>query len=257
MITSPDDAFHTTFTVRGYEIGPDTCITPGAFVLLLLEAAGQHAYHLGISLEKLQAENTTWVLNRLRVRFSHWPTVRDEVLVSTWPSGVDKMGAYREFLVKLNGQVIAWGTSSWAIIDSTTRKARPMPAEVRNLHPESPRKALTYATRIVRSLKEAEHEARYRVRESDLDANNHLNSVHYIHWALEAIPEAERVSLRLKELDVLFRAEARLDDEVVSRTVRVVGEKEQTWRHALVHDEDGRELARVETTWNQESGIRN
>ncbi len=249
MITPPENAHRTQFTVRGYEIGKESRITPGAFVLLLLEAAGQHAFKLGMSLETLHEQNIAWVLNRIRVRFSAWPKVREEIKVTTWPSGVDRMGAYRDYLVHANGQIIAWGTSSWAIIDSTTRKAVPMPDNVRNLHPNTPVRALTYAERIVRGLKQAEHEVKFRVREEDLDTNHHLNSVHYVNWAMEAIPGDVREGKCLRDLDILFRAEALYHDTVTSKTALESSEQKQVWRHLLIRETDQHELARVESTW--------
>src|SRR5512144_2138766 len=64
-------------------------------------------------------------------------------------------------------------------------------------------------------------------------------------WTLEALPRefpGERV---LREIDVQFRHECRLDDPVASRTEA----KNGVFHHSVIRVDDGRELVRARSVW--------
>jgi acyl-ACP thioesterase len=54
-------------------------------------------------------------------------------------------------------------------------------------------------------------------RLSDLDINGHVNNAQLLGWTLEALPREVSGKPALREIDVQFRHECRLDDLVTSR----------------------------------------
>ena len=56
--------------------------------------------------------------------------------------------------------------------------------------------------------------AKYRVRVSDLDINQHVNNTKYAQWILDSIPYELHKVLLLKAYSVNFLAETHLGDEV-------------------------------------------
>jgi acyl-ACP thioesterase len=84
------------------------------------------------------------------------------------------------------------------------------------------------------------------VRRSDHDFNDHVNNVHYVEWALEAVPESFRERLTTC-LDIVFRQSAHAGDELESR-VEIVDDS--TLRHAIVRKSDEALLATAETGWS-------
>ncbi len=65
-------------------------------------------------------------------------------------------------------------------------------------------------------------------------------------WAIEGMAREVWQSSRVAELEVQYRAECMLGSAVLSR-VQPAGEG--TFLHAIVREEDGRELARLATRW--------
>ena len=58
-------------------------------------------------------------------RLTRLPEWEDSIIVKTWPNGTDKLFALRNFDVSYpDGSHIASATSSWLILDRTTKKVQ-------------------------------------------------------------------------------------------------------------------------------------
>ncbi|MFM6927937.1 MAG: acyl-[acyl-carrier-protein] thioesterase, partial [Bdellovibrio sp.] len=67
--------------------------------------------------------------------------------------------------------------------------------------------------------------ARFRVRNSDLDINQHVNNCKYAQWILDSIPYDLHKSLKLNSYSVNFLAETYLGDKVeVDRSVQTAND---------------------------------
>ena len=75
--------------------------------------------------------------------------------------------------------------------------------------------------------------------------NNHVNNAVYPLWASEAVPSDFRLGKQISELEVAFKKECRLGEQVV-----VLSEiNEHETRHRIVAQGDNRELALVRIVW--------
>ena len=81
--------------------------------------------------------------------------------------------------------------------------------------------------------------------EDGADINDHVNNVHYVEWALEALPVPFR-SRSVRELDIVFRQAAHAGDELEARTEIVDG---ANLRCAIVRPADGALLATAALTF--------
>jgi medium-chain acyl-[acyl-carrier-protein] hydrolase len=237
------------YTVHTYEVDAFGQLAVPALTGFLAETAGRHATALGVGLDVLMAGGVTWVLVRQRVELVRPIRLHQEVLVETWPSGIDRLAALRDFVVRgADGAELARATSQWYVLDLATRRPRP-PRTV--LDPgrfrldEAPR-ALRFQDGKLDALERWEAERRFEVRYADIDQNQHVNNGSYVSWALETVPREVWQSSRLAELEVQFRAEALLGDAVRSRLAVAGG---GAFTHGIAREEDGRELARLVTRW--------
>jgi len=78
--------------------------------------------------------------------------------------------------------------------------------------------------------------------------SDHANNVSVIAWSLEALPDEFALGGRLAELEVEFRAESRHGERIAVLVQREPGEA-PAFRHTLVREGDGREIARVRSVW--------
>src|SRR5512136_2711812 len=112
-----------TFPVRLIEIDAHGTLAVGALCDYLQEAAGNHAGSLGLSVASLMERHLTWVLSRLRLRIERQPAAGERLEVRTWPTGVERLFALRDFeVLDEQGHRVAAAVSAWLIIDTAARR---------------------------------------------------------------------------------------------------------------------------------------
>jgi acyl-ACP thioesterase len=211
--------------VRTGDTSPHGLTTPPALCGYLQDAAGLHAEHLGFGRAAMRAEGRAWVLAYLRLAVMRPPRWRERLTLHTWPSGVERLFATREFVLTRADEAadtdapLVRATSAWAMLDlSRRRPVRPTGALL-NLEPPDRPHALPHAFgRLPLPDDDAAdpgadlHAARFPVRVGDLDVNEHVNNVRYVAWAVDALPAAVPMGHRLRALEVQFRAEMTLGE---------------------------------------------
>ena len=188
-----DKQFVERVRIPSYLCAPDDRIGFDGVASLLQEAAWQHARRLGFAFTE---ENVTfyWVLYRLRMRFHQRPQWDDQVTVTTWPSGMERLYALREFHIDdERGNRMVDVSSAWIILDAARRRpARPqhhLPED--RIHDQHLLELPTGKTALI--PEETVHAALegatwHHVRPSDTDRNQHVNNARYAQWIQDGVP---------------------------------------------------------------------
>ncbi len=235
----------TTFTVHSFDADAFGHLAPAALAGYLQEAAGRSASLFGWSLAELQRRGLTWVLAREHIVLDEPLRLGDTLEVETWPSGLDRLAAMRDFRVFLNGREVGRALTAWIALDLATRRpVRPSTILPEPFHRQT--EHVLPAAVPLAALGDASIDRRFQVRFGDIDANLHVTNASYVAWALEAVDEAAWRRERASALDVQFLAECNLGALVRSRSAL---ERPGVRVHSIVREEDGKELARARTTW--------
>lgn len=158
----------------------------------LLEAAGTSADRLGLGTNRLLEQyGTTWVLTRLSIMMDYLPTYVDNLIIETWIEGNAHMLSIRNFRLyvkKEEGNLLIGQCSSiWTLINMTTRQVDTaafadsawdgaVDGERLNM-PRAPR---------LGKIEEPTSVMQHTIRYTDLDFNNHCNSIKYLQFMLNA-----------------------------------------------------------------------
>jgi medium-chain acyl-[acyl-carrier-protein] hydrolase len=231
--------FREAARVRASEIGPAGTMRLPALLDLFQEAAGNSATSLGWASDTLLAEGKTWVLSRFHLRLLALPAWRDEIVVETWPSGVARVFALREFRATASdGRLLAEATSAWLLVAVPSKKPLRPPAEIVAAAAGTPPRVIGDAFEpLAAPGPDAARGPQTRIGRFDLDLNAHANNVAIFRALLESLPETPPPF----SLEAEFRGEAFEGDLLAGRTDEVGGER----RVALVRVADGREIARA------------
>ena len=111
-----------SFAVHTYEVDAFGTLAVPALSGYLSEVAGLHAGELGVGLDALMARGLTWVLVRQRIENPVPVRLGDTIEIETWPSGIDRLAAVREFVVRRGDEEVARATTQWFVLDVATRK---------------------------------------------------------------------------------------------------------------------------------------
>jgi acyl-CoA thioesterase FadM len=235
-----------TFTVHSFDADAFGYLAPASLAGYLQEAALRSSAVLGYGLADLNCQGLTWVLVREQVVLDVPLRLGDVVEVVTWPSGLDRLAALRDFRILRSGVEVGRALTTRLAIDLATRRpVRPNRVLPERLHAQAEH-VLSPSTQPLPVLSEAAIDRRFQVRFADIDTNLHATSATYVAWALEAVEEATWRGERMTALDVQFLTECNLGSRVRSLS-GLEGDGKRL--HAIVREEDGKELARLRTTW--------
>jgi acyl-ACP thioesterase len=231
--------FREAARVRASEIGPDGAMRLPALLDLFQEAAGNSATSLGWASDTLLAQGKTWILSRFHLRLRALPAWREEIAVETWPSGVHRVFALREFRATgSDGRLLAEATSAWLLVAVPSKTPLRPPAEIAAAAEGAPSRVIADAFEPLAAPASGAAEGPHtRIGRFDLDLNAHANNVAIFRALLEGL-EAVPPPFAL---EAEFRGEAFEGDVLVPRA----DHEGSARRIALLRASDDKEIARA------------
>jgi acyl-ACP thioesterase len=200
------------FFVHSYDADMEGRLSVPAAFRMLQEAAWRHAEDLSFGYTHLNERGQMWVLTRIRAVFYTPPRWGDEILVETWPAGLKRLFALRDFRIYgASGETAAEASSSWVILD--TEKARPVrPERVLDLSEADipPPTGVEAPGKLeCPDSEEASIEQTKDTVYSDFDVQKHVNNVQYLSWMIDAVGVESLRSLYPTRVDLSLLQEIR------------------------------------------------
>ena len=217
----------------------------------LQSAASNHARALGVALEYLQSSGHTWVLAQLKIHMHDYPKQDALVRIHTWPAGIDRLYALREFRIQDgDGRLYGRAGSAWLIIDVERRRPVRVEPFGKAIHQTSHEEDISANLNKLQAPERPTCNRVFHVRYRDMDVNQHVNNVSYVEWALESLPASILVSGSLRDLEVNFLGEAHLGDRVVSQA-QPSDESGNAFIHQIIRSDSGESLFRAKSVWEE------
>jgi len=243
--------YEKVYRIPVYDIGADGRLNTHSLFNYLQDIASEHAVKLKFGKDDLMKENRFWVLSRIAADIKIWPEWEETVIVKTWPRGTDKLFALRDYSVCYpDGRLIASASSSWLVVDRTSRRVQRPDNVLSHINAEMP--VEQSLGRNAGKLEPVDSDYKvtdtFRVKVSDLDINLHTNNVGYLKW----ITDSYDIDFRMKNIpvtvEVNYMAESRWDDEL---TIRISEDKNHPllFSHSVFRNADNAELCRLRIEW--------
>ena len=191
-------------------------LKPAAFMDLAQEAAGLHAVELGFGYEDLIKNNTAWILSRVNIKFVDTPLWRDDVTLTTWHKGANRLFFLRDFIMTdKDGKERVKATTSWLVLNLETRRLvrDPMLMEEGTVCTENVIETPADKVQMPKDVP-AELVLEHAVAYSDVDMNNHTNNAMYMQWAMDAVDYEIASAKAVKEITINFNRETKAGDVV-------------------------------------------
>lgn len=193
------------------------------------EAAGHHARDLGVGREELSRQGCLWVLSRCRMQIDRYPAWGQKVTVQTWPCGVERVFALREFeFLSDAGERLGSGISAWLIL--TQEKHRPMrPGPIMQAVPPTRAAARPEAVTDKQANPVGLSDLRlFSVRYSDLDVNRHVNNAAYVRWILDSFDAPRHDRFEIAAIRIDYISETHLGEPILVKAQTVEADGSQT-----------------------------
>lgn len=145
-----------------------------------------------------------------------WPRWNDRIRVETWVRPADGAFAVRDFSIfSESGVLIGEATTSWLRLHAETHK--PIREPLTDFEPGTDQCSFD-AEKIPVRTSNLTTLARFEVRNSDIDGNQHVNNTRYSQWVLDAVPISAHAQYVLDEYSVNFLSETKLGDAIDVQT---------------------------------------
>lgn len=234
------------YTIHSYESDMSARATVVALLQYMQESAWNHAEHLQLGFSHLSPKGLAWVLARLSLKITQLPHWHQSINLETWPSGRDKLFAYRDFRISTgDGEPLAIGSTTWLVIDIKRRRPQRTDSYFQMEQWQAER-VFPEFTGKVPPLERADAVSSRHVYFSHLDVNGHVNNVKYLDYVVDSFGHDFLVKHHLKSLEMNFLAEALYGDVIDIKTQQT---GDLGYLHSLQHQVKGDELCRLATTW--------
>jgi len=180
---------------------------------MLQDAAAIHAEMIGLGMVDMMRKGCFWVVVQQKLKMDCWPLWQKTVEIKTWIRPLSGAKNYRDFEIFVDGKKIGESVFSFMLLDSKTRKPI-WPDFILEFGKFCRKDNLILIPKRIESPEELEFKGNINVRISDLDVNNHVNNVKYTQWVLDSIPLEYHKKANLREYEINFIAETRLEDSV-------------------------------------------
>ena len=183
---------------------------------LAQEAANTHAATLGFGYDDLIQSRTAWVLSRVNIHFLKSPLWRDEVTLTTWHKGLERLFFLRDFiLTDKEGNECIKATTSWIVLNLDTRRLVRDPKLMDEGTTCSDNALETPAGKVQMPKDiEAKFVMDHIVSYSDVDLLGHTNNAMYMHWAMDVVGYEVTENREVKSWTINFNNEIKPQEDV-------------------------------------------
>ena len=242
------EKYQETLSIKSYQTNQYGKASIASIFNILIEAAWAHAQVMDWGYDSLKSNHLFWVLSRMYFQVEKYPAWQDQITLSTWSAGTDGMYAYREYIVENErGELLLRASSAWLILDMETRKIFRL-SDYRQTFPKFTHPGACRNPKRIKPDVHAQKLNFYPVLFSDLDINEHFNSVKYVERVLDDFGVAFLNSHEPAELEVNYLKEGQAGDSIaVTRTQ--LSENEHL--NCLVRESDGADLCVMRIVWRE------
>lgn len=175
---------------------------------MILDVAGLDANVKGCGISAISEQDHTWVISRMAVEWARLPESFEQLEIKTWVSTVNRLMSTRNFsILDAAGEQIGVCSTLWAMIDINTRQAVDLREHYRALIVDVP--APIMSLRKMPKPDPVTTELSHTICYSDIDFNNHTNTLRYIELMCNTLPLEWFEKHFIKRFDVHFLEEAR------------------------------------------------
>ncbi len=205
-----------TFRIESYVCdfrGKATLPILGNFIL---QAATMHAQERGFGYEDVSKDAVAWVLSRLSIDIYEYPNHNETFTVETWIEDVMKFFTQRCFKFRNGeGKEIGYARSIWAGINTKTRRPVDLTvwrADMFDYVDNTIDCPVDKPSKIPAA--DGDPIMGYSVRYSDIDINNHMNSIKYIEHTVDIFDLKFFKSNNIRKFEIAYLGEGGFGDKL-------------------------------------------
>lgn len=208
---------------------------------LFNDVSNEQTLLLGFDVPTLNAQGLTWMLHKLHIVVNRVPGQGDTVRFETWPSGIDRFFAFRDYRVLSgDGDVLIHATSEWMVIDINRRCPVRLPACVTENAASCVDivREITFDVDTKNMPGEYENSRYFTATYDNIDFNKHVTQATYVRWVTNSLSYEFLKGHELREVEIVYEHEVLPDNKVNSEN-HVIEENGKVKVYHRVRNEEG------------------
>ena len=216
----------------------------GAYIL---DAAGMAAKLRGFGMNDMHERGLAWVTSRIAIEMKEYPREYETISIETWVEDCGSLFTTRNFLIyNAQKEVIGQASTLWSMIDFNTRKMVDLQksTDLGNhvVTTQNPLFTIQKPKRVdYKTISEPTHT--HRVVVSDIDMNQHVNSMKYLQWVVDTLSLDEIINCTIKRIDINYLREA-----LYNQNIQIYSETTEENRKFELRNEEGVACCRIQLT---------
>jgi medium-chain acyl-[acyl-carrier-protein] hydrolase len=203
------------FKVHTFDADFNNRIKLSSIFNFMQDAASNNANQLKFGFNDLSEKGQTWVLSRALIKIFDSVSFNDDIVVETWPKGVDRLFALRDFnLYNVAGKLIGIATTAWLLIDIKTLRPTRLNDFNHKIPPVTVKPAIDMVPDKITPCPGKEIAGEFTAGYSDIDLNRHVNNVKYIEYILDSFSEDFYANKKISSLQINFLSELKLGEKI-------------------------------------------
>ena len=172
------------------DVGLDGRLCHKGALRLLQEAAAVDSQNCGYGLLNAEESGVCWILTGWRIQLMKRPLWRTPLSAETWPRTMDGFLSDRDFRIFSGDELVAQATSRWCLVSTHPGRVTRVTDTIRGAYILDSQAVFSEALHTNgRSGPSAEETFSCVIGRRDIDTNHHVNNLHYLDYALEALPQ--------------------------------------------------------------------
>lgn len=269
--------YTATYTVPSSRLDPKCRFSLDGVLSLTQDLAASHYGSGGLSIPHLQRKGLTWVITKQHFEFSEYPLWLDTIEAATWAKPVKGPFCYRDFTMRYAPQgkkaslgaalaqehsiadqhtPLCAGTSCWMVLSLADNHPVKPDTSIFGTLPFCDDNALPSVFPRIPLCDTWDSELYMEPTSSDIDMNQHVNNLNYVHWVVSGMPVSVMQTSLVKTLDTYFISSAKYGEKLICR-LRCLEQESGMYEciHSIIRAADKSEVFRARTVWAPEAAL--
>lgn len=203
--------------VRYSEVDKDKKMDLYSIINYFQDCSTFQSEDIGKGIDYLKEHNRVWLMNAWQIVVNRFPTLGEDIIISTWAYDFKIMYGYRNFTIQdTNHNILAAANSIWVYMDTENNCPVKVTGDDISGYISDKKFDMEYAPRKIAIPKNLDILEGFPVIRSNIDTNNHVNNGQYIKMAEEFLP----AGFLIKQMRAEYRMSAVLGDIIVPMVYR-------------------------------------
>ena len=201
-------------TITGHEVLQDGRVKPSAILKFMQDAATVDAENLGADYNAMRKDDMIFVISKAMVTFKRMPKLNDVLEVRTWNGKIQGVSFNRDFVMYVDGEVVARATTRWVLVSYTERRIL-RPDALKNSVLTNVEEDIGMAPERRIKLPDGAtcKTTKYYPTYTDMDTNGHVNNSRYADYLIDYC-SVNPMEKDIKCIEIHFMSELKLGEEV-------------------------------------------